>query len=158
MRRVFCTNLVLAPWWSSHRPSRVYRHVSHKVALCSWLCWSSHPLRTPFSSSSPPSFPHPPTTLIRALSPSRIHPRCRQCRTSHPPCRQSARESLSLQTVSPATALLPGHQSNSLSFHFLGWGFWRMNERTKDRGGVQRKLADVDLPDFRWRVASCRFA
>ena len=32
----------------------------------------------------------------------------------HPPCRQSAHEALLRRTASPATALLPGHQSSSL--------------------------------------------
>ena len=68
----------VASWWSSCQPSRVCRHASHRGALCSEVCSGSRPLRTPSSSSSllSSSFPHPPTTLIRALSVSSF--RCQE--------------------------------------------------------------------------------
>ena len=122
VRRVCRTTPVRTLWWGSHRPSRVSCGACCKD-LGGKLYWNSHPQSTP-SSSLPLSFPHPPPTLIRALSPSRISLRCRQCRTPHPPCRESARGPLSLQTPSPPTALLPGHQSNNLPWHFWeGGGF-----------------------------------
>ena len=76
-------------------------------------------MHTFFFFSHPTFFSFPPDNCNRALSPLRICPRCRQCRTLHPPCQESARESLLLQTASPATALLPSHQLSSLPIHFL---------------------------------------
>ena len=140
MRRVCSTAPVLAPWWSSRPPSRVCCHASRRAfALCSKLCSGNHPPNTPASSYAPPSFPHLLRIVIRALAPSRIYPRCRQCRTPHPPCRESAREALSRQTVSPATALLPGHQSSSLQFHFLGCG--ELEEKNARNQNIGRSAA-----------------
>ncbi len=130
MRRVCCTAHVPLPWRSSPRPSTVFCGDDYRDLLRR-RCSSNHRPSTPSSSSLlPPSFPHLPTTLIRGLSPSRIYPCCRQCRTSRRSCRLGGLRSLLRRTAPPPTALLPGRQSSSLPFFCWGGGFWRiMNEQ-----------------------------
>ena len=101
--------------------------------------------------SPPPSFPHPPPILISALSPSRIYPRCHQCRIPHPPSLQSARELLLRRT---APHFYP--VTNRVICHFISWGqidgrqgksipACRRSHHDKERR-APCKLAAVNIP------------